>query len=338
MIVEGTASETGTGFYNALVKGLAATLNTNGAWVTEFVEEANRLRALAFWLNGEFVSDYEYNLPGTPCEPVIKEAKLVHIPDNVAQLFPNDPDLKAFGAVSYLGVPLRDENGGILGHLAILDSNHLPADPRLRAEEKLREREEKLTRLITSAMDGILELDQELNVTLANQAAVEIFRSSQAELLGSNFQKLLTEKSLTILEDVLAQLKSSLPQRQHVWIPAGLEAIRTGDQTVPLEATLSLPTSNERQFYTVILRNGNAKLSYLRPRSEETPILLTRFRCEILLITTSREQKLRVCEHFSGTLTALIPQRDISDYGGVIDNAGNGSEHNDEWSRRKSVV
>ena len=31
LIVEGTASETGTGFYNALVKGLAATLNTNGA-------------------------------------------------------------------------------------------------------------------------------------------------------------------------------------------------------------------------------------------------------------------------------------------------------------------
>ena len=131
LIVEGTASETGTGFYNALVKGLAATLNTNGAWVTEFVEEANRLRALAFWLNGEFVSDYEYDLPGTPCEPVIREAKLVHIPDNVAQLFPNDPDLKAFGAVSYLGVPLRDGNNEILGHLAILDSNPLPADPRL---------------------------------------------------------------------------------------------------------------------------------------------------------------------------------------------------------------
>ena len=39
LIVEGTASETGTGFYAALVKGLAATLNTNGAWVTEYLEE-----------------------------------------------------------------------------------------------------------------------------------------------------------------------------------------------------------------------------------------------------------------------------------------------------------
>jgi GAF domain-containing protein len=131
LIVEGTASETGTGFYAALVKGLAATLNTNGAWVTEYLEESSRLRALAFWLNGEWVSDYEYALPGTPCEPVIREAKLVHVPDNVAQLFPNDPDLRTFGAVSYLGVPLRHENGRILGHLAILDSNPLPADPRL---------------------------------------------------------------------------------------------------------------------------------------------------------------------------------------------------------------
>ena len=277
LIVEGTAAETGTGFYNALVKRLAATLNTNGAWVTEYLEETARLRALAFWLNGEFVSDYEYELPGTPCEPVIKEVKLVHIPDNVAQLFPNDPDLKAFGAVSYLGVPLRDESGGILGHLAILDSNPLPADPRLlnffrifavraaaehrrlRAERELREREEKLNRLITSAMDGILELDHDLNVTLANQAAADIFNSSQSELLGRNFQKLLSANSITILEDVLAQLNSDSIQRQHVWIPVGFEAFQRDGQTVPLEATLSASSSHRRQFYTVILRNVNER-------------------------------------------------------------------------------
>src|SRR5262245_57660920 len=178
LIMEGTAPETGTAFYSALVKGLAATLNTTGAWVTEYLEEAGRLRALAFWLNGEFISGYEYDLPGTPCEIVIKEAKLVHIPENVNQLFPNDPDLRAFNAVSYMGVPLQNEDGSVLGHLAILDSNPMPAEPRLesifrifaaraaaehrrlRAEAEMREREEKLNRLISSAMDAILELDQ----------------------------------------------------------------------------------------------------------------------------------------------------------------------------------
>lgn len=277
LIVEGTASETGTGFYAALVKGLAGILSTDGAWVTEYLEEASRLRALAFWLNGEWVADYEYDLPGTPCEPVIKEAKLVHIPDNVAQLFPNDPDLRAFGAVSYLGVPLRDEDGRILGHLAILDSNPLPADPRLlsffrifavraaaehrrlRAEREVHEREEKLNRLIGSAMDGILELDQELNITLANQAAGEIFNFSQEQLLGRNLQTLLTTNSLTILSNVMEQLKPASTPRPHVWIPGGLEAVRHRGQTVPLEATLSMSNAHQRQFYTMILRNVNER-------------------------------------------------------------------------------
>lgn len=278
LIVEGTASETGRGFYAALVKGLAATLNTNGAWVTEYLEEEKRLRALAFWLNGEWVSDYEYDLPGTPCEPVIKESKLVHIPDNVTQLFPNDPDLSAFGAVSYLGVPLRNEDGRILGHLAILDSNPLPADPRLlsffrifavraaaehrrlRAEAEVREREEKLNRLISSAMDGILELDHKLNITLGNQAAADIFNLSTGELLGLSLQNLLTTKSLTILSEVMSQFESASTSRPHVWITGGLEAVRHGGQTVPLEATLSISTSQQRQFFTMIVRNVNERL------------------------------------------------------------------------------
>src|SRR5215471_12334429 len=177
LIVEGTASETGTNFYASLVKTLATTLNVTGAWITEYLPESERLRALAFWLDGQWVSDYEYDLEGTPCQVVIKDAKPLHIPDNVTQLFPNDPDLVAFNAVSYMGVPLQNEDGSVLGHLAILDSNPLPADPRLlsffrifaaraaaehrrlRAEVETREREEKLQRLIGSAMDAILELD-----------------------------------------------------------------------------------------------------------------------------------------------------------------------------------
>src|SRR5262245_57680157 len=128
LIVEGTAAETGTDFYAALVKTLAATLDTTGAWVTEYLPDSERLRALAFWLNGEWISDYEYDLAGTPCQVVIKDRKLFHVEDNVAHLFPKDSDLAAFKAVSYLGVPLQNEDGTVLGHLAILDSKPLPPD------------------------------------------------------------------------------------------------------------------------------------------------------------------------------------------------------------------
>jgi hypothetical protein len=70
-ILEGTATETGERFFEALVENLAKALNTQGAWVTEYLEGSRGLRSLAFWMGGEWVRDYQYDLAGTPCEPVI---------------------------------------------------------------------------------------------------------------------------------------------------------------------------------------------------------------------------------------------------------------------------
>ncbi|MGA8239913.1 MAG: SpoIIE family protein phosphatase [Desulfobacterales bacterium] len=46
IILEGTATETGERFFEALVVNLAKAHNTHSAWVTEFIEETRRLRAL----------------------------------------------------------------------------------------------------------------------------------------------------------------------------------------------------------------------------------------------------------------------------------------------------
>ena len=79
------------------------------------------------------MKDYQYAIAGTPCEPVIERTELVHIPDRVIELYPDDPDLPEVGAVSYMGAPLIDLDGSILGHLAILDHRPTPADPRIEA-------------------------------------------------------------------------------------------------------------------------------------------------------------------------------------------------------------
>lgn len=44
-ILEGTATETGQRFFEALVQNLAKALGTHGAWVTEYFSERRRLRA-----------------------------------------------------------------------------------------------------------------------------------------------------------------------------------------------------------------------------------------------------------------------------------------------------
>jgi hypothetical protein len=58
-VVEGTASETGVAFYRALVRNLALALGTRGAWLTEYDEEHERLRALAFWYGDRWVDGFE---------------------------------------------------------------------------------------------------------------------------------------------------------------------------------------------------------------------------------------------------------------------------------------
>jgi transcriptional regulator with GAF, ATPase, and Fis domain len=162
LILEGTVSETGRGFFRALARNLCRALQTHGAWVTEYLPAQRRLRSLAFWMGGAYIETYEYDIAGTPCEPVIAKRCLAHFPDKVFSLFPRDSDLERFGAVSYVGAPLLDVDGGLLGHLAALDTKPMPVEPhlitvfeifaeraaaeyrRMRSEERLLEREDDL--------------------------------------------------------------------------------------------------------------------------------------------------------------------------------------------------
>ena len=130
-ILEGTAGEIGEGFFRALVQTLASALGTRGAWVTEFDPEQRRLRALAFWLGGQWIEDWEQAVDGTPCQVVVENRRLVHFPDRILELYPDEPGLRGAGAVSYMGVPLSDLDGSVLGHLAVMDVQPMPdrSDP-----------------------------------------------------------------------------------------------------------------------------------------------------------------------------------------------------------------
>ncbi|MCB9293964.1 MAG: sigma 54-interacting transcriptional regulator [Lewinellaceae bacterium] len=181
-VVEGTALFTGNRFFRALVKNLAESLNVHGAWVTEYDEANRRLRAQAFWLGSDWVDQYEYDIRGTPCEPAIDSQALVHIPDKAIELFPEDPDLAPMNAVSYMGIPLKDADRKILGHLAVLDTKPMPPRKRLQAVfrifaarataemqrqkaiRQLRESETQLRRLFEGAMDKIRLLEGEKKI------------------------------------------------------------------------------------------------------------------------------------------------------------------------------
>jgi len=169
-LMEDTAAHTGESFFRTLVESLTRVLEVDGAWVTRYDRAARSLEAMAFFHRGRWIEGYRYPVQGTPCEPVIAGRDLCHIPDRVVELYPQDPDLPPLGAVSYLGAPLLDGDGEVMGHLAALDSRPLPLSNTLQAvfrifaqrasSELLRERE--LNRLVSESRQGpVLREDKE---------------------------------------------------------------------------------------------------------------------------------------------------------------------------------
>jgi PAS domain S-box-containing protein len=293
-LLEGTSSETGQEFLRALVRSAALAMGVAGVWVTEYLPERKVLRALAFWLNADFVQEFEYKIEGTPCEVVIEGKRLVHYPDRIIELFPNDPDLVAFNAVSYAGVPLYRADGAVLGHLSALDTKPLIFFPefeaafrifaaraaaeinRLRAEASVRDSEQRFSRLFDSAMDAIFELDSELCILRANGSAVELFALPFEELANLKMTDLLTPASAQKLHAVIDGLDSV--SRPFAWVSGGLDAVRTDGTSFAAEASVSRFEARGTSRISVILRSVQDQLAAenrLRELEEEAAYLLS---------------------------------------------------------------
>ncbi len=125
-ITEGTAAVTGNDFFASLVRHLAATLNVSYAFLTQCRgDQKTHARTLAFWMKDRMSDNVEYDISQTPCKRVL-EGEICHYPTGLQQHFPNDPDLVALQAESYLGIPLHNFYGAVIGHLAVLDEKPLP--------------------------------------------------------------------------------------------------------------------------------------------------------------------------------------------------------------------
>ena len=127
-IVVGTASATGTDFFPSLVRHMAAALNARFAFITA-CDDGKRAKSLAFWNRDHFGDNFEFDIADTPCMKVL-HGEVCHYREGLQQLFPKDTGLADWGAESYLGVPMLDTGGRVIGHIAILDTSPMDRNER----------------------------------------------------------------------------------------------------------------------------------------------------------------------------------------------------------------
>jgi PAS domain S-box-containing protein len=206
-LVEGTAQAVGENFFRALVRNLAQATGTAGAFVAEFADSDTRVRSLAFWQDGEYFGTQEWDIADSPCRDVLEKG-FCHYPSGVSERFPEEE-----GVESYLGVPLAEVDGAVLGHLAIFDHREMPAEPRmlytfrifaaraaaelarLRILEQLRGSEKRFRDLFEEAPIAYVHEDLDSRFLSANRAALRILGLAPEDVPGFLGRSLVPDTS-----------------------------------------------------------------------------------------------------------------------------------------------
>ena len=169
---------------------LAKCLGADDVLIGEQIED-KKVRTLALCRQGALIDNIVYNLRDTPCEQVATCGTCLFL-SGVAEKFPGDPFLRQLGAEAYVGAPLRDSQGSVIGIVCAtssqpwtnpdfarmtleLFSTRIASEiERMRAEEALRESEERFRSVYENSTIGLYRTTPDGRILLANPALIKM--------------------------------------------------------------------------------------------------------------------------------------------------------------------
>jgi len=283
VILEGTAAVTGGSFFRSLARHLASALNVRYALVVQGIgRPARRARTIAFWNGTDFADPMEYDIQGTPCEDVLAGEACCYSHD-VQRLFPDFKALADLGVDSYLGVPIADSTGAVVGQLVVMDRRPI-SDEELKlsvlkifaaragvelerqlAEEALRVSEERWRSLIVNAPDFILTVDRAGLIQSINRVVPGL---RMEDVIGKHvFEYTAPESRAKVQEGLDKAFKEGKshayetravgPNGAEAWYDTRVGPIRIGDQVTG--ATFIATDITERRAADKALRESEER-------------------------------------------------------------------------------
>jgi len=189
------------------MENMAKVMHVRHAFITECLDQPpTRVRMLAFWSADEFAENLEYDLSGTPCDLVINGRRNVLVERALGESYPKEQNF----AESYFGVPIYDTEGrSVIGHMAFLDDRPMASEgldctvfeilasrasvelQRMRAENALKQSEEKYRLLVENQTDLIMRLDSQARIDFVSPSCCSRLGMTESDLLGNEFFRYL---------------------------------------------------------------------------------------------------------------------------------------------------
>jgi PAS domain S-box-containing protein len=145
----------------------------------------------------------------------------------------------------------RDADGN---PVSVLETNN-DITERKRAEESLRESQERLLRLVNSAMDAIVAVDAEQRITMFNPAAEQMFGCRAEEAVGGPLERFIPMRFREAHRGHVEKFGQTGVTGRRMGALMTLSGLRTNGEEFPIEASISHVEVGGQKAFKVILRD-----------------------------------------------------------------------------------
>jgi PAS domain S-box-containing protein len=121
-----------------------------------------------------------------------------------------------------------------------------------RADEALRDSQERLLGIISSAMDAIITVDEYQRIIAFNRAAEQIFRCPATEAIGQSIDKFIPKRFREAHREHIRSFGQTGVSSRSMESPGTLMGARADGEEFPVEATISQVKTASERLYTVI--------------------------------------------------------------------------------------
>lgn len=124
LIVHNISGLTGEFFFRSLLQQLATITKAGIVMVGELTDEGSGIQPISFQQQNEFRDKEKYYLADCPCRKIIQDGE-IFLSERVQETFPLDQFLHEEKIESYWGLPLRSQNGSIIGVLVAMNDKEI---------------------------------------------------------------------------------------------------------------------------------------------------------------------------------------------------------------------
>jgi PAS domain S-box-containing protein len=226
-IIKSLKSTYGHDFFNEITLQLNKITGADYTFIAKVNYDSFTAKTISLVVKNQLNSNFEYHLNDTPCA-ILAQDEVCLYPKEICSFFPKDQLLIDMKIEGYVGVPLHDSQGGIIGIVVALHEREIKnADfiktlfelfsGRIAAEMERKVQESNLEQLnakLTTKVDELIKIETKLSLHLKNtplgciawdlnfcctewnKAAEKIFGYSVSEALGKHASELIVPSEM----------------------------------------------------------------------------------------------------------------------------------------------